>query len=116
MRRARWLVLLLLVGCRHADVTGRWRGALPLASANDCEIRLLSGGRHEFGCTGPDSWEGYGTWRLEEGRLTLRYELVLQRDRRVARLPEPTVYEATPQGNTLMLKRAGREVRWQRRL
>ncbi|MCW5941354.1 MAG: hypothetical protein KIS66_03930 [Fimbriimonadaceae bacterium] len=116
MRRAWWLPILLIAGCRHVDLTGRWRGALPLSSADDCEIRLLGGGRYEFGCAGPDSWEGYGTWRFEDGRLTLRYDLVLQRDRPIPRRPDPTVFEATPQGNTLVLKRAGRVVRWERRL
>ena len=95
---------LACFGCTGEQIQGAWYGALPLASAQDCRIRLMNGGRFDVACHGPDQWVGQGAYKWDGSVLTLKFDRLLERGEPALQLPAPIALKMDAKGNEMCVQ------------
>ena len=68
---------------------GKWFGRLPLAGANQCQIRFYPGGTFDFFCRGPEGWAGQGHYHVRGDALDMEYLWISQRGTKSNTVPNP---------------------------
>ena len=105
-----------LAGCAGRTLEGRWLGRMPLAGAENCQVKLSKKGIFEFACAAPGNWVGQGTFFYDGHRLRLDYQVVARPDGTKRTSPAPVSMRVEGStGNILKLEtQDGGKFEWKR--